>query len=112
MGREKKSLEARVDQMAQTLASLLEKANESESRLSRVEAEVRGDTSPNDNENNQNGHSRRNVFEENCRLKADLEHKVLAYETRLNEADIELNALKAQLTELMGVYDDLQVSHT
>ena len=31
------------------------------------------------------------------------------YEQRLDESDVEMNSLRSQLTELMAVYDDLQV---
>ena len=49
-------------------------------------------------------------MEENARLRSDIRQKEISYETRLNEADVELSSLKSQLTELMGVYDDLQVN--
>ena len=52
----------------------------------------------------------RKLMEENARLRSDIRQKEISYETRLNEADVELSSLKSQLTELMGVYDDLQVN--
>lgn len=48
------------------------------------------------------------LLEENSLLKDEINRKVAQYETRLSEADVELSSLKSQLTELMGVYDDLQ----
>ena len=53
----------------------------------------------------------RKLMEENARLRSDIRQKEINYETRLNEADVELSSLKSQLTELMGVYDDLQVNN-
>lgn len=38
-----------------------------------------------------------------------MEHKQAMYEQRLDESEVEINSLRCQLTELMGVYDDLQV---
>ena len=38
-----------------------------------------------------------------------MEHKQAIYEQRLDESEVEINSLRCQLTELMAVYDDLQV---
>ena len=38
-----------------------------------------------------------------------MEQKQAAYEQRLDESEVEMNSLRCQLTELMAVYDDLQV---
>lgn len=42
-------------------------------------------------------------------LKLKMEHKQAIYEQRLDESEVEINSLRCQLTELMAVYDDLQV---
>ena len=42
-------------------------------------------------------------------MKMQMEHKQAIYEQRLDESEVEINSLRCQLTELMGVYDDLQV---
>ena len=38
-----------------------------------------------------------------------MEQRQTAYEQRLDESEVEMNSLRCQLTELMAVYDDLQV---
>ena len=40
-----------------------------------------------------------------------MEHKQAIYEQRLDESEVEINSLRCQLTELMAVYDDLQVDY-
>ena len=115
MGREeekRKSLEARVEKMSETLAFLMEKANSHEGRIAKAEMEIfppnldkiEVDASKCDEV------TTRRLLEENAKLRADIKLKEKNYEVRLNEADVELSSLKSQLTELMGVYDDLQVS--
>ena len=103
-----RNLESKIEKMADTLAILMERSNNMtglEDRLAKVEEIVFN--GPKDGQNPQTGYSK--LVEENNRLRQDIEHKVNLYEARLNEADVEVSALKSQLTELMGVYDDLQV---
>ena len=52
------------------------------------------------------------LVQENLRLRseaAETKATVSSYEGRLSELQVELQGVKSQLNELLGVYDDLQV---
>ena len=52
------------------------------------------------------------LVQENVRLRseaAETKATVTSYEGRLSELQVELQGVRSQLTELLGVYDDLQV---